>query len=83
MANQQDWRTELYKGMEVHVSALPRDAFRSRWDYTIRITQPGDDASAESELTAQSGDDDDYPSEQAAVQAAFAKGYAMVDALLK
>lgn len=83
MANEQDWRTESYKGMEVHVSALPHDPSRSSWDYTIRITQPGDDSSAQSELTAESGDDADYPSEEAAVQAAFAKAYSMVDQLLK
>jgi hypothetical protein len=83
MANEQDWRTESYKGMEVHVSALPHDASRSSWDYTIRITQPGEDASSESELTAEAGDDADYPTEDAAVQAGFAKAYSMVDDLLK
>jgi hypothetical protein len=83
MTNEQDWHTESYKGMDVHVSALPREASHSSWDYTVRITQPGDDASSESELAAEAGDDADYPTAEAAVQAAFAKGYAMVDELLK
>lgn len=83
MERGQDWRTESYRGMEVHVSALPRDASGSSWDYTVRISQPGDDAASESELVAESGDDADYPSEQAAVEAAFMKAYAMVDRLLE
>jgi hypothetical protein len=83
MANQQDWRTESYKGMDVHVTALPHDDSGSSWDYTVRITQPGEDSSSESELAAESGDDADYPSKEEAVQAGFAKGYAMVDELLK
>jgi hypothetical protein len=77
----QDWRTEFYKGMDVHVTALPRDAAGSGWDYSVRVSQPGDDAGSESELVAESGDDADYPSEEAAVQAGFAKGYEMVDRL--
>ncbi|HJV82871.1 MULTISPECIES: hypothetical protein [Oxalobacteraceae] len=82
MENGQDWHTESYKGMEVHVTALPRDDKASRWDYTVRVTQPGEDASSESELSAESGDDADYPSRDAAVEAGFVKGYTMVDALL-
>lgn len=77
----QNWHTEAYKGMEVHVTALLRDGRVSSWDYTVRVTQPGDDASSESELTAESGDDADYPTEEAAVEAGFVKGYSMVDAL--
>ncbi|HJV75505.1 MAG TPA: hypothetical protein VJ654_14865 [Noviherbaspirillum sp.] len=83
MAYEQDWHTEEYKGMEVHVSALPRDDAWSSWDYTVRVTQPGEDAGSQSELAAQSGDDADYPSEEAALEAGFVKGYALVDDLLK
>jgi hypothetical protein len=83
MTDEQDWRTESYQGMEVHVCALPRDASCTAWDYTVRITQPADDSSSESELTAESGDDADYASREAAVQAGFVRGYAMVDELLK
>ena len=81
MERNQDWHTEAYKGMEVHVTALARDGSPSSWDYTVRVTQPGEDSSAESELTAESGDDTDYPSEDAAVEAGFVKGYSMVDAM--
>jgi len=81
MAFEQDWRTEYYKGMEVHVSALPRDESESSWDYTVRISQPGEDSSSESELSAEAGDDRVYPTEEEAVRAGFVKGYAMVDAL--
>jgi hypothetical protein len=81
MAYEQDWRTESYKGMDVHVSALPRDDSHSLWDYTVRVTQPGEDSGAESELTAESGDDGDYATEEAAVEAAFIKGYSLVDQL--
>ncbi len=83
MEPQQDWHTESYKGVDVHVTALPRDDTCSSWDYTVRIAQPGEDTSAESELTAESGDDADYPSEEAAIEAGFIRGYAMVDELLK
>lgn len=83
MEPQQDWHTESYKGIDVHVTALPRDDARSSWDYTVRIAQPGEDTSAESELTAESGDDADYPSEEAAIEAGLLRGYAMVDELLK
>jgi hypothetical protein len=83
MNNDQDWRTEYYKGMNVYVSAIPKDDSHRVWDYTIRISDPGTDSSAESELFAQSGDDDDYASEEAAVEAGFVKGYAMVDDLVK
>jgi len=83
MKQDQDWHTEAYKGMEVHVTALPRDDQGMVWDYTVRVTQPGDDSSAEAQLTAESGDDADYPSEEAAVEAGFVRGYAMVDAMLQ
>jgi hypothetical protein len=83
MKQDQDWRTESYKGMDVHVSALPHKDKAQCWDYTIRIAQPGDDSGSESELTAEAGDDADYPSREEAVQAGFAKGYAMVDEMLK
>jgi len=82
MTYEQNWQTEFYRGMDVHVSALPRDASHSSWDYTVRVSQPGEDAASQSELSAVSGDDADYPTAEAAVQAAFLKGYAMVDALL-
>jgi hypothetical protein len=82
MNDRQDWHTESYKGMEVHVTALVHEGSQSEWDFTVRITQPGDDAGSASELTAQSGDDADYPSREAAVEAGFIKGYTMVDELL-
>ena len=82
MTFEQNWRTEYYRGMDVHVSALPRNARHTSWDYTVRVTQPGEDAGSESELTAQSGDDADFSLEEAAVEAAFLKGYSMVDSLL-
>lgn len=81
MEPNQNWHTEAYKGMEVHVTALLRDGPTSSWDYTVRVTQPGDDAASESELTAESGDNADYASEEEAVEAGFVKGYTMVDAL--
>ncbi len=81
MDAQQNWSTELYKGMEVHVTALQKEA--RKWDYTIRVCEPGVDASAESELIAESGDDMDYTSQGAALAAGFARGYAMVDQMRK
>lgn len=81
MEPKQDWQTEEYKGMEVHVTALARDDKESSWDFTVRVTQPGEDSSTQSELAAASGDDADYPSEEEAVEAGFLKGYALVDAL--
>lgn len=82
MEHTQDWHTEIYKGMEVHVTGLARDESRTSWDYSVRIAQPGEDAGSASELAAQSGDDADFPSEEAAIEAGFIKGYAMVDQLL-
>jgi hypothetical protein len=82
MSYEQSWRTEYYRGMDVHVSALPRNARHTSWDYTVRVTQPGDDAGSESELTAQAGDDANFDTEEAAIQSALLKGYAMVDSLL-
>lgn len=81
MSYEQDWHTDVYKGMEVHVTALAREGEDS-WDYSVRIAQPGEDASAQSELTEQAGDDADYPSAEAALEAGFEKGYALVDKLL-
>lgn len=81
VAIEQDWRTEQYKGMLVHVCAVPHDAAHTSWDYSVRITQPGDDSGSESELTAGSGDDVNYPTKQAAVEAGFIKGYSLVDAM--
>jgi hypothetical protein len=83
MAYEQDWHTEVYKGMEVHVTALPRDDAGTSWDYAVRVAQPGDDAGSQSELAAQSGDDANYETEEAALQAGFVKGYAMVEDLQK
>lgn len=82
MANTQDWHTEEYRGIEVHVSPLPRDDSRTSWDYTIRIAERGEDASSASELSASSGDDRNFPSADAAVEAGFKKAYEMVDAML-
>lgn len=83
MATQQDWRTEFYKGFDVHVTPLPHGKSKGAWDYSVRVTQPGEDPGAESELTAAAGDDMDYPTSEAAAAAGFIKGYAMVDELLK
>lgn len=88
MTDQQSWRTEEYKGMDVHVTALPHGNAKSKWDkskwdYTVRVTDPGVDSSAMSVLAAASGDDHDYSTEDDAVRAGFAKGYALVDMLKK
>jgi hypothetical protein len=83
MIDQQDWRTEAYRGLDVHVTALPHAKSSAVWDFTVRISQPGDDPGAGSELIAQAGDDADFPSPEAAVEAGFIKGYSMVDELLK
>jgi hypothetical protein len=80
MTVQQSWRTEQYKGLDVHVTALPHGD-TEKWDYTVRITDPGADSSSLSALAAGSGDDDDFSTEEAAVQAGFVKGYALVDKL--
>lgn len=80
MTASQSWRTEQYKGLDVHVTALPHGATK-KWDFTVRITDPGADSSALSALAAGSGDDDDFPNEEAAVQAGFVRGYALVDEL--
>jgi len=82
MANQQDWHTEEYRGIEVHVSPLARGGDQASWDYTIRIAERGEDAGSASELSAASGDDGDFPSAEAAVEAGFKKAYEMVDAML-
>lgn len=79
MNEDQDWQTETYKGMEVHVSPLPREG--GRWDYTVRVAWPGEDSSSEAELAAESGDDADYPDAATAVAAGFSRGYQMVDEL--
>jgi len=81
MEKQQNWSTELYKGMEVHVTTLQKEDAQQLWDYTVRICEPGVDATAASELAARSGDDADYISSDQALAAGFAKGYAMVNEL--
>lgn len=81
MATEQDWHTEFHNGMNVHVTALPRDASHTSWDFSVRVAQPGEDTSAEAELTAKSGDDDDFPTKEAAIEAGFRKGYEIVDSL--
>lgn len=78
----QDWRTEAYKGMDIHVTALPHKNVREKWDYTVRIAQPGSDASSAAELAAGSGDDDDYDDPEQAIRAGLRKGQAMVDQLV-
>lgn len=82
MTVSQSWQTEQYKGLDVHVTALPHGNTR-KWDYTVRITDPGADSSSFSALAAGSGDDDDFASEEEAVRAGFIKGYALVDKLAK
>lgn len=83
MADQQDWHTESYKGMEVHVTALPHGSAGLLWDYSVRIAWPGDDSTSEGEILAACGDDADYPSPAAALEAGFVKGHALIDALQK
>lgn len=81
MADEQDWQTESYKGMDIFVTALPHEGSASLWDYTVRVAWPGEDATSEGEVVGKSGDDGDYPSREAAVQAGLLKGYALVDQL--
>lgn len=81
MAAQQDWQTESYKGMDIFVTALPHQGSDSLWDYTVRVAWPGEDAASEGEVVGSSGDESDYPSREAAVQAGLQKGYALVDQL--
>jgi hypothetical protein len=83
MEKQQNWSTELYSGMEVHVTTLQKQGAKYQWDYTVRVCEPGVDSTAESELVAESGDDADYASPREALAAGFAKGYAMVDQIKK
>lgn len=81
MAAQQDWQTESYKGMDIFVTALPHEGSDSLWDYTVRIAWPGEDVASDEGVVGKSGDDGDYPSREAAVQAGLQKGYALVDQL--
>ncbi len=81
MAHEQEWHTESYKGMEIHVTALPHAASGTLWDYAVRVAWPGEDPTSESEIVGKSGDDADYPTRQAALVAGFVKGHALVDAL--
>lgn len=81
MDAQQDWHTEAYKGMEVHVTALARDPSSAMWDYTVRVAWPGDDPASDSEIVETSGDDADFATREAAIEAGFVKGYALVDSL--
>jgi hypothetical protein len=85
MAQQQDWHTEEYRGIEVHVSPFPRSNDNKSWDYSVRIAERGDDSGSASEVSAQSDDEGSeagYPTADAAVEAGFKRGYAMVDAML-
>lgn len=81
MSAQQDWHTESYKGMDVYVTALARDPSGTLWDYSVRVIWPAIDPTSASEIVEQSGDDADYQSKEAAIEAGFVKGYAMVDRL--
>lgn len=81
MEQQQDWHTEAYKGMEVHVTALARDPSNALWDYTVRVAWPGDESASDSEIVEKSGDDADFSTKEAAIEAGFVKGYALVDGL--
>jgi hypothetical protein len=83
MKPDQEWRTEEYKGLDIHVSALPHEKDRGKWDYTVRVAQPGADAAAAAELAAGSGDDDDYPDAEQAIAAGLRRGQAMVDRLVE
>lgn len=83
MTSEQNWRTEEYKGMDIHVSALPHGKEEGKWDYTVRIAQPGVDAGAAAELAAGSGDDDDFSSPEQAITAGLRQGQQMVDKLVR
>lgn len=83
MEKQQNWSTELYQGLEVHVTAIRKEDPPQLWDYSVRICEPGVDASAESELAAESGDDADYDTADEALAAGFSRGYELVDELRK
>ncbi len=79
MASEQDWQTELYKDMEIFVTALPHAGDASLWDYTVRVAWPGEDPSSDSEVVIKSGDDGDYATREAAIEAGFVKGHVLVD----
>lgn len=67
----------------MHVTALRKEEPPQLWDYSVRICEPGVDASAESELAAESGDDADYDTAEEALEAGFSRGYELVDELRK
>lgn len=81
MDKQKTWSTEIYKGMEVHVTSLAKQNESNLWDYTVRICEPGVDAGSASELIISSGDDADFSSSEEALAAGFKKGYDLVDNL--
>lgn len=83
MQKSQDWQTESYKGMEVHVCAVQHDGGEDSWDFEVRVAQPGEDAAYESELTAETSEGVALPSREKAIEAGFAKGYALVDKLVQ
>ncbi|HTH45415.1 MAG TPA: hypothetical protein VL528_10065 [Oxalicibacterium sp.] len=83
MEKQENWSTEFYKGMDVHVTVLQKEDGSRQWDYTVRVSEPGVDATAESELAAKSGDDGDYASPGEALAAGLSRGYAIVDQIRK
>jgi len=49
----------------------------------VRVCEAGLDASAESDLAAESGDDADYATADEALAAGFSRGYALVDQIRK
>ncbi len=83
MKPDQEWRTESYKSMDIHVSALLHTNEPDKWDYTVRVAYPGTDAGTSAELAAGAGDDDDYADAEQAIAAGLEKGHAMVDRLIR
>ncbi|TWG79245.1 hypothetical protein L602_000700000610 [Cupriavidus gilardii J11] len=77
-----DWRVEVYRGVDVHVRVAERGDGTGRWGYEIRISQEGLDAADASEVEIISSGDQVFATRHAAEVAAFSVGYANVDKVL-
>ena len=77
-----DWRVEVYRGVDVHVLVSQRGDAAGRWGYEVRISQEGLDAADASEAEVLTSGDQVFPTRHAAEVAAFSTGYARVDKVL-
>jgi hypothetical protein len=86
--NQQEWKTQEYRGKQVHVCAALRvnrnealPGHGQQWDFKVRITENGAGPAAHEIASAESDPESFYSTQAVTEDLGFTKGRGLVDGM--